>query len=180
MRGFILTFFLQDYNEFIKTFSKMSRPCNMLVGLLYTISPIIFSQTHLLFTKQSLNKQLETVSEYIITLVIIFIILFYYIVNHLANTLTKANESIAKYLYPVFNDTKFNRTNNQMMALNRNYISTKMTNISIHMKIDSFVARLNEEYIGYYCFNSFEFTKLAFFQFLYMIMSDYVLIRDLL
>ena len=32
------------------------------------------------------------------------------------------------------------------------------------MKIDSFIARLNEEYIGFYCFNLFPFTKLAYFQ----------------
>ena len=110
---------------------------------------------------------------------IIFLMTLLYIVNYLCTSITTANQSITKYLYKVFNDQNFNRLSQQSVGLNLNYNFGQLSNIMVHMKIDSFIARLNEEYIGFYCFNLFPFTKLAYFQYLYIFMTSFVLIYEL-
>ena len=47
------------------------------------------------------------------------------------------------------------------------------------MKIEAFIARLNGDFIGFYCLNLFKFTKLAFFQFFYALTTVYILINGI-
>ena len=52
--------------------------------------------------------------------------------------------------------------------------------LQIKLKIDSFIARLNSQFIGFYCFNLFEFTKMAFYQYALTISTCYFLIINFL
>ena len=170
---------LRVYHSFTKTFDKVSKPINMLIGMLYSMTPGIFSQIIMMVTKQSLNNEWETIVMRLTIILIIFFMTLVYIINHLCTSITTANQSIVKSLYKVFNDQNFNRLTQQSVGLNLNYNFGQLSNILVHMKIDSFIARLNEEYIGFYCFNLFPFTKLAYFQYLYIFMTSFVLIYDL-
>ena len=165
------------YHKFTVTVNKVSKLINIIIGMIYTMTPGMFSQAIMI-----LNIQANNIEEMILQIIVIFVIPFYviliFIVNHLGCTITTVNQSIPKYLYPVFNKKNFSRLNYQI-GLNLNYNSGQLSNIMVHMKIDSFIARLNEEYVGFYCFNLFPFTKLSFFQYLYVFMTAYVLVNDI-
>ena len=143
------------------------------------MTPAMFFQIIMMMTKQDLNKQWKTIFMWLTIIYITFVLTLIFIINHLCTSITTANQSIAKYLYKVFNDLNFNRLTHGSVGLNLNYNFGQLSNINIHMKIDSFIARLNEEYIGFYCFNLFPFTKLAYFQYLYIFMTSFVLIYEL-
>ena len=170
---------LRVYHSFTITFDKVSKPINMLIGMMYAMTPVILSQAIMMVTKQEINNEWKTIVKRLTIIYITIIMIVVFIINHLCTSITTANQSIAKYLYKVFNDQNFNRLSQQSVGLNLNYNFGQLINIKIHMKIDSFIARLNEEYIGFYCFNLFPFTKLAYFQFLYIFMTSFLLIYDL-
>ena len=166
------------YHQFTRTVNEMSKLINMLIGMIYILTPVMFSQAIVLFNEQAITL-VDNLMKLLFIAIIPFTIICIYLVNHLGSSITIVNQSIAKFLYPLFNDKNFNRLSQQSVGLNLNYNFGQLSNIMIHMKIDSFIARLNEEYIGFYCFNLFQFTKLAFFQYLYMFMTAYVLVFDL-
>ena len=141
------------------------------------MTPGMFSQAMMILNIQANNLE-EMILQKLVMLIVPFYVILIFIINHLACTITTVNQSIPKYLYQVFNKKNFSRLNHQV-GLNLNYKSGQLSNIMVYMKIDSFIARLNEEYVGFYCFNLFEFTKLSFFQYLYVFMTAYVLINDL-
>ena len=91
--------------------------------------------------------------------------------------ITKVSHSLTKYLYPIFHEKQFTRFEHRI-AFNLNYNFGQLSDIMVRIKIDSFIARFNEEFVGFYCFNMFEITKLTFFELVCMLMSDFVLIQD--
>ena len=93
------------------------------------------------------------------------------------NNITHQNQTLPKYLYPIFHDKQFTRFEHRI-SLNLNYNFGQLSDIMVRIKIDSFIARLNEEFVGFYCFNLFQLTKLSFFEYIYMLISDFVLIQD--
>ena len=165
------------YHQFTETVSKVSKLINIEVGLIYTMTPGMFSQAMMILNIQANNLE-EMILQKLVMLIVPFYVILIFIINHLACTITTVNQSIPKYLYQVFDKKNFSRLNHQV-GLNLNYKSGQLSNIMVYMKIDSFIARLNEEYVGFYCFNLFQFTKLSFFQYLYVFMTAYVLINDL-
>ena len=163
---------LKVYHQFTRTISELSRLINMVIGMIYILTPIMLSQGIIIINGQA-NSKFDNLIQLIFVIIITFVIILIYIFNHLASSITLVNQSIPKFLYPVFN----NMNSNNQVGLKTNNNSNR-SNILFQMKIDSFIARLNEEYVGFYCFNLFQFTKLAYFQYLYMFMSAYVLIQD--
>ena len=140
--------------------------------------PIIWSQA-LLISNEQTNTILEKMAQLIFMMMIHFWNIFLFMFTHFTTSITTSNKTLPEYLYPVFKDNNFNRLNNQV-GLNLNYKFGILSNITVHMKIDSFIARLNEEYVGFYCYNLFQLTKLAFLQYLYTFMTAYVLISGLI
>ena len=77
--------------------------------------------------------------------------------------MTKLNQTLPKYLYSIFHEKQFTRFQHRI-TFNLNYNFGQLSDIMVRIKIDSFIARLNEEFVGFYCFNSFIITKLTFFE----------------
>ena len=88
--------------------------------------------------------------------------LMIYLVNLLVSCIPKMNMTIPKLIYPFFYNNKHFR------------------NVRTLIKLDDFVSLLNERYIGFYCFNMFRFTKLAFYQFLFGLSTTYLLYLSLI
>ena len=57
------------YHSFTQTFDKVSKPINMLIGLLYLMTPGLLSQIIMMVNKQDLNDEWETI---VMRLTIIF------------------------------------------------------------------------------------------------------------
>ena len=163
---------MMTYNKFTKLVHEISGVINMLIGITYTISPIFISLCIII-----LKNDPETLIELLFHLTILLwypvLFLLLYIINHYCASLPLRNRSISKLMYPVFYDKNFHRIESQR------YHSYQLSNILIHMKIDSLIARLNKQYVGFYCFNLFQFTKLAILQYLSYFFTVYVLIWKL-
>ena len=147
---------LNNYNELIDIIQQLSGPYNIIIGLVYCFVPYLIAVS-IELVKLDSDHLLLIATEYLHWLIFIFAILTSFIINQLSASITVRNKSIPRYLYPMF----FNERNVKLRT---------------KLKIDSFIARLNKQFIGYYCFNLFKFTKLAFYQYAVTISSTYILV----
>ena len=168
---------MMTYNKFTKLVHEISSLINMLIGTMHTMTPIFTSATIMI-----MKNEPKSYSDQLIHLAILswspVIFLLAYLINHYCASIPLRNQSIAKYLYPVFYDKNFHRIENHRLIRFYSY-RTQGSNILIHMKIDSFIARINEQYVGFHCLNLFQFTKLAILQHYCYFFTVYVLIYKL-
>ena len=130
----------------------------MIIGISYCIIPYVISVTTQ-FVKTSQENELNTMFRLVIIMLNLIVIANAYIINNITASITVRNKTIAKHLYPIFSEQR---------KLKR----------SIKLKIDSWIARLNEEFIGFYYFNFSQFTKLAFYQYILVVSTCYMLVND--
>ena len=169
---------MKTYNKFTKLVHEISDPINHSIGLFFLIFPSILS-TALIVLKGDTNTLIGQLLHLLLLLYLPAPILFLGIFNYYCASIPLRNRSIAKYFYPIFYDKNFHRI--QMHRSLRFYsYRTQTSNLFIHMKIDSFIARLNKQFVGFYCFNLFKFfTKLALLQFLSYLITVYILFNKL-
>ena len=166
------------YNKYTKLVHEISGPINYTICFIFLITPPLLSTTIILWKRQA-NTLIEKSFHICVLIYIPSQIIFIYTFNHFCASIPLRNRSIAKYLYPVFYDKNFHRI--QMHRSLRFYsYRTQKSNLLIHMKIDSFIARLNKQFLGFYCFNLFQFTKLAMLQYLSYFSTVYILFNKLI
>ena len=147
---------IESYDELISDCQQLSGTYNVIIGLVYCLVPYVialFFEMMKIERNDLLFKLLK--NGFIIAFIITNINAF--IINQLSASITVRNKSIHKYLYPMFFSNMKIR------------IRTKLT-------IDSFIARLNTQFIGFYCFNLFKFTKKAFYEYALIVSTCYFLI----
>ena len=149
---------LANYDEAIAIVQQLSGPYNMIIGLVYCLVPYVIAIS-LELTKIDRDDLLFQLLKLAFLTLFILTNVNAFIINQISASITVRNKSIPRYLYPVF---------------------TKRGNARIRMKLEleSFIARLNTEYIGYYCLNLFKFTKMAFYQYAFSVSTCYFLIAN--
>ena len=149
---------LENYNEAIAIVQNLSGPYNMIIGLVYCLVPYIIAIS-LELTKIDRDDLLFQLLKLAFLTTFILTNVNAFIINQISASITVRNKSIPRYLYPVF---------------------ARRGNARIRMKLEleSFIARLNTEYIGYYCLNLFKFTKMAFYQYAFSVSTCYFLIAN--
>ena len=147
---------LASYDELIAIVKQLSGPYNMIIGLVYCLVPYIIALS-LELTKIDRDDLLFNLVKLMFFGIFLITNVNAFIINQISASITVRNKSIPRYLYPLF---------------------TKRGNARIRMKleIESFIARLNTEYIGYYCLNLFKFTKMAFYEYSFSVSTCYFLI----
>ena len=168
---------LKQYHQFTRLVDKLGKLINVLSGIIYLITPFFISQILWILTEEEPKNLLDKVAQVLFIFMVIVMIIVIYIFDDILSRIAKVSHHLPKYLYPIFHDKQFTRFQHTI-GLNLNYRSGILSDIMVRIKIDSFIARLNEEFVGFYCFNLFEVTKLAFFEYIYMLMSVFVLIQD--
>ena len=151
---------LAKYYQLIGCVQQLSGPYNTYIGLIYCLVPYnlaIIIEIMNIDTSDELLSKLVKVSFYLL-FIGINIVLF--MINQISASITVRNKSIHKYLYPMF-------------------INERKRKLKIKLKLDSFIARLNTQFIGYYCFNLFEFTKMMFYQYALTVSTSYFLITNI-
>ena len=83
-----------------------------------------------------------------------------YSIYHMASSICMMNDIIVKLLYPIQFDKR---------------PKTRQ----IKLKIDSFINRLNEEFVGFYCLYAIKFTRMSFYQYILGISTTYFLVKGL-
>ena len=151
---------LQSYDQLIDVIQQLSGPYNMSVGLVYCLVPYFISiiielmrikRNDLLF----IWLRMAFLALFIATNITVFII------NQISASITVRNKPIPRHLYPMF-------------------FNGRQRKLEIKVKFDSFIARLNNQFIGYYCLNLFKFTKMVYYQYVLSVSSSYILITDIL
>ena len=168
---------LNDYHQFTRLVDKLSKLINVMCGIIYLFTPFLISQILWELIEEKPKNITENLGQIFFVFVVISLIIIMYIYDDIVSSITKNNQTLPKYLYPIFHDKQFTRFEHRI-AFNLNYNFGQLSDIMVRMKIDSFIARLNEEFIGFYCLNLFEVTKLAFFEYIYMLMTVFVLIQE--
>ena len=164
-----------EYNELTMIVHLIESPINFVIGMVYLITPSIatFSINIIKFQDYSIG---EFISEIALTIVIFFGVLYVFLLNSTCAIITDMNKSISKTLYSIFIDNNLNRALFHK-RIDLGFKSTSLTAVWMKIKIDSFIARIDEQYIGFYCFNMFKFTKLAYFQYMTGLVTSYILIN---
>ena len=166
---------LKVYHQFTRLVDKISKLINVICGIIYSFIPFYISQVLWIVTEKSKNN-LDITAHVLFFVLVIVLFIIIYICDDILSKITKANQSLPKYLYPIFHEKQFTRFQHRI-CFNLNYNFGQLSDIMVRIKIDSFIARLNEEFVGFYCFNLFEITKLTFFELVYMLMSDFILVQ---
>ena len=151
---------IESYDQLIGDCQQLSGPYNMFIGLVYCQLPYIIAfEVELM--KINRNDLTFKLLKFVFIVLFILMNVIAFIINQLSASITVRNKSIHKYLYPMFCSKRIIR------------IRTKLT-------IDSFIARLNNQFIGFYCFNLFKFTKMAFYQYALTVSTSYFLITNII
>lgn len=126
-----------------------------IIGVLYVFPPITITLFMTLATDptQSLWKRFFSVFCCLVCVV------GTYMTTFMAAYITSENKRIVKELYPI--------------------VGKITNNLRLKLLIDSFVCKLNYQFIGFYCFNLFRFTKFSFFEYSFLLSSTYFLINKL-
>ena len=140
---------LQSYNELIAVVQQLSGPYNMIIGLVYCFLPYIIA-INIELIKIKSNDLLFKCLRWVFFILFIGTNIAVFMINQLSASITVRNKSIHKYLYPMF-------------------INGRNIKLRIKLKIDSFIDRLHNQFIGFYCFNLFQFTKMAFYQYAFSV-----------
>ena len=118
--------------------------------------------------------------QFTVVIVILSGLINVYLVNYFSASLTVRNKSMAQHLYTVFNGRDF------ICFLNRepshrlfNSVGDRITNTNLLLKIDTFIDRLNNQYVGFKCLNMFEFTTFYFYEYIFGVFSAYLLVSSI-
>ena len=145
------------YNQLVMDIKMAASLLDMIISLIYLTTPFIIGiYLQMAFNYDGLTR--------IYTLFSMFLACTYnYVTYWKTSSICLMKEIIVKLLYPI----QFDKPDNTRL--------TKLT----RCKIDSFVARLNTEFVGFHVLYAIKFTKLSFYNYILGISSTYFLLGDL-
>ena len=138
---------------------QLSGPFDMMIGIINCFCPYLIAISIELLKIRG-NDIASKIAEIFFIFLLIVSIVDVFVINQISASITVRNKLFPRYLYPVF-------------------FWKRKTNIRMELKIDSFISRLNSQYIGFYSFSWFKFTKLAFYQYAFTVSSSYILISNI-
>ena len=147
---------MESYDDLISVVNGLNGPFNIIIGLVYCVIPYLIAIS-VEGIKLDRDELVFKILNKIFLLLFLISNLNAFLINQVSASISVRNKSLPRYLYPIFS-------------------SGRNTNKRLKLKIDSFIARLNSQFIGFYCFNLFKFTKMAFYQYAFSISSCYFLL----
>ena len=126
---------------------------SFVIGIVFSNCTGLF----LLYFYAAMDQGVSLIMRIFLLFCVFLFISFIFTVNLMTASISTANKSVVKHLYPIF-------------------IDKKLKNIWTKLKVDSFIERLNRDFIGFYCYNLFKMTKRAFYEYFSILTSGYFLI----
>ena len=83
-----------------------------------------------------------------------------FMIYYMSSSICLMNNIIVKFLHPIQLDKRFKTR-------------------QMRLKIDSFIDRLNKEFVGFYCLYAIKFNRMSFYQYILGISTTYFLLSDL-
>ena len=144
------------YNQFVMDIKIAASLLDVIISVLYLTEPFTIGLLwQITFNYNGLTR--------VTSLFFLFLTCtFNYTIYWVASSICLMNKKIVKLLYQIQFDKSLN---------------TRMTRLT-RLKINSFVARLNKEFVGFHCLYSIKFTKRSFYNYLLGISTTYFLLTD--
>ena len=150
---FLINEGIHKYNKMYIIMSKITKPMNTFISILYIFFPIYYSC--------ALNIAFDNMTSKFGTLLTIILALMVFSGNYMSflllSSISNTNHLFLKYLYSLLIDNNFNQR-------------------VLRRRIDSFIARLNIEFIGFLCLSLMKFESSSFYEYLIGLSSTYFLI----
>ena len=143
-----------NYDKAYKILRDLTKSADILLSLIYLFFPILYA---LILDIMIDMKARKTNEEYNFFLPLSINFIINYIIYDKMSSISTTNTSILKNLYPILVDKNFRK-------------------LKLRLRIDSFIARLNTEYIGFHCWFSIKFKRLSFYEYLIGLSGTYFLI----
>ena len=142
-----------DYNRTYRIVNKLEKSFNILLSIIY-----IYYPTFYIFLLNSIvDGSIEKTIKFSLLLTLFFNVIINYIIFNKMTAISTTNTSILYNLYPILVDKNFKK-------------------LKLRLRIDSFIARLNTEFIGFHCWLFIKFKRLAFFEYLFCISGTFFLL----
>ena len=145
-----------DFDTTCRIIKQLSILFNIALSLVYMFFPFFF-----VFIIQIIIDETTTNSGRLLLLffMIIAVIVNYYVFD-VMSSISTANKSIVKHLYPIIVDRNFRK-------------------LRLRLRIDSFIARLNEEFVGFICLRYVDLKRSTFLIYIISITRAYFLVSSL-
>jgi hypothetical protein len=151
-----------------KIISHVSGVMNSIIGVIYFLSPYFLSLAIEIYRKPTSNLHDKLLKQFFIAWFFYDLIIFFFL-NYLAASINNKNYPIKRYLCQFISEENIVIKGKSIFKIN----------FRLKLKIDAIIARINEQYVGFYCLNMFKFTNLAALEYLYGVMTTYILINGL-
>ena len=142
---------MRQYEQFIKVLNVISNPINKAIGLGYMILPFMSTQVLEVFVWNAVEPA-EKLLRFASMLAILITLLHLIMLNYYAALLARRNKSMHKYFYMVICDKAFHRAHTTE-RVSLDFSMRQLSNIKFIMKVDSFIARLSKQNIGFRMLN---------------------------
>ena len=147
---------IKVYNDLVIGFKQVHQLFNPVIGIMYMSVPFTICFSYEL----ALDHHVHFFGRLLASAALMLACISNYIMYSIASSICVKNKIIAKYLYSI----QFDRMSKRVI---------------VRMKIDSFIARLNQEFVGFRCLYFIKFTKLTFYKYILGLSSSYFMINDL-
>ena len=146
-----------SYNHLVQDVKKIRKFFNPLIGIIYLSAPFIIGHAFQIM----IDHNIYWLGRIIGLTVFLVASISNYIIYSMASSICFMNKIIVKPLYPI----QFNK---------------KPKKLANKLKIDSLIARLNKEFVGFHCLYFIKFTKLSFYHYCLGLSTVYFLINKLM
>jgi|GEM_PF-5362996 len=168
---------MSEYDKLTKLIEQNSPLINSGIGNMYVMAPY-FTSVCLQLVRPESGTPFDLLWRFIVWVCLAISVFMPWSVSMFTISITTKNKAIVKNLYRMF------ITNNIPGNSSQNNLSIKKSVATLSqslyskelLKIDSFIDRLNSQFIGFYCFNLYKITKLAFYNYWITLSSCYFLI----
>ena len=134
--------------------NKLSKPFNILMSYLYLIYPIYFVTNF----NTAIDGNTSLIGSFVLILILLLNVFINYIIFASISSLSIKKDQILESLYPILTE--------------KNIIGFRL-----RLRIDSFIARVNTEFIGFHCLNYIKFERKAFCSYIIGLSSTYILFK---
>ena len=132
-----------NYDNTYRMLLHLTKSFNIFLSIIYIYYPIFYG----FMLNIIIDKNTSTNVKFILYLTNTMNFIVNYIIYDQMSSISTTNTSILMNLYPILVDKNFKK-------------------LKLRLRIDSFIARLNTEYIGFHCLLFIKLKRLAFYEYL--------------
>lgn len=155
---------LKSYDDLVCDIKFIRPVVNSIIGMIYLSAPFLIGY---LF-RMGVDPSVNLIGQALALTTFCVASLSNYVIYAMCSSICTMTHLIVKLIYPI-----------QLNNISSTDLTRSTKILLIKLKIDSFISRLNKEFVGFRCLYFIKFTKLSFYKYIIGITSTYLLINKL-